>query len=77
MPEFEIIFFGKPDGTEPVKKFLDSLDVKMRAKMLRTVLLLAENGTQLREPYSKPLDDGIFELSARLGRISPACCISS
>ena len=67
MLEFEIIFYDKPDGTEPVKEFLDSLDVKMRAKMLRTVLLLAENGTQLREPYSKPLDDGIFELRAKVG----------
>ena len=54
MQEFEVIFYDKPDGTEPVKDFLDSLDTKMRAKMLRTVLLLAENGTQLREPYSKP-----------------------
>ena len=67
MQEFEVIFYDKPDGTEPVKDFLDSLDTKMRAKMLRTVLLLAENGTQLREPYSKPLDDGIFELRAKVG----------
>ena len=67
MQEFEIIFYDKLDGTEPVKEFLDSLDVKMRAKMLRTVLLLAENGTQLREPYSKPLDNGIFELRAKVG----------
>ena len=66
MQEFEVIFYDKPDGTEPVKEFLNSLDVKMRAKMLRTVLLLAENGTQLREPYSKPLDDGIFELRAKV-----------
>ena len=67
MQEFEVIFYDKPDGTEPVKDFLDSLDTKMRAKMLRTVLLLAENGTQLREPYSKPLDDRIFELRAKVG----------
>lgn len=67
MQEYEIIFYDKPDGTEPVKEFLDSLDVKMRAKVLRTVLLLAENGTQLREPYSKSLDDGIFELRAKVG----------
>ena len=67
MQEFEVIFYDKPDGTEPVKEFLNSLDVKMRAKMLRTVLLLAENGTQLREPYSKPLNDGIFELRAKVG----------
>ncbi len=67
MQEFEIIFYDKPDGTEPVKEFLDSLDVKMRAKMLRTIQLLAVNGTDLREPYSKGLEDGIFELRAKVG----------
>lgn len=39
MQEFEIIFYDKPDGTEPVKEFLGSLDVKMRTKMLRTIQL--------------------------------------
>ena len=53
MMEFEIIFYDKPDGTEPAKDFLDSLDVKMRAKMVREIELLAANGTELREPYSK------------------------
>ncbi len=67
MQEFEIIFYDKPDGMEPVKEFLDSLDVKMRAKMLRTIQLLAVNGTDLREPYSKGLEDGIFELRAKVG----------
>ena len=66
MQEFEIIFYDKPDGTEPVKEFLDSLDVKMRAKMLRTIALLETNGTELREPYSKALEDGIFELRAKV-----------
>ena len=27
MQDFDIIFYDKPDGTEPVKEFLDSLDV--------------------------------------------------
>lgn len=67
MQEFEILFYDKPDGTEPVREFLDSLDVKMRAKMLWTIQLLAINGTELREPYSKPLEDGIFELRAKVG----------
>ena len=53
MQEFEILFYDKPDGTEPVRDFLDSLDVKMRAKMLWTIQLLAING--------------IFELRAKVG----------
>ncbi len=67
MQEFESIFYDLPNGTEPVKEFLDSLDTKMRAKMLRTIILLRDNGSQLHEPYSKSLDDGIFELRAKVG----------
>lgn len=59
MSEFKMIFYEKEDGTMPVQDFLDSLDFKMRAKMLGTIEMLRKNGNQLREPYSKPLDNGI------------------
>jgi len=65
--EYEVIFYDKADGTEPAKEFLLSLDAKMRAKMLRTIELLQNNGPELREPYSKPLGDSIFELRAKVG----------
>lgn len=67
MSQFEIIFYEKEDGTIPVQDFLDSLDVKMRAKMLATVEMLKKNGNRLRTPYSKSLDDGIMELRAIVG----------
>lgn len=67
MQSYEVIFYDLEDGTEPAKEFLLGLDVKMRAKMLRTIDLLAVNGVELREPHSKPLDDGIFELRAKVG----------
>ena len=51
----------------PAQDFLDSLDDKMRAKMILTVDMLKTNGNRLREPYSKPLDDGIMELRAVVG----------
>lgn len=65
--EFKIAFYEKPDGTKPAAEFLQSLDSKMRAKMLRTIQMLQTLGFDLREPYSKPLDDGIFELRAQVG----------
>ena len=65
--EFEAVFYAKADGTEPAKDFLDSLDAKMWAKMSRTIAMLCANGIALREPYSKPLSDGIFELRAQVG----------
>lgn len=67
MQEFEIIFYDKEDGTEPAKDFILSLDMKMRAKMFRAVELLRDRGNELREPDSKPLDDGIMELRAKVG----------
>lgn len=65
--EFEVIFYEQDDGTCPVRIFLDALDLKMRAKMVRTIALLQTNGYELREPYSKALNDGIFELRAKQG----------
>ena len=67
MEGFEVIFYGKVDGTFPARDFILSLEPKMRAKMVRTVELLEHNGIDLREPYSKSLGDGIFELRAKVG----------
>ena len=60
-------FYDLPDGRKPAQEFLDSLNDKMRAKMTRTVKLLEDNGTNLREPYSKEIRNGIFELRAKVG----------
>lgn len=65
--EFDILFYDKPDGSEPAKEFLDSLDIKMRAKLVKEIELLAVNGPELREPYSKAIGDSIFELRAKVG----------
>ena len=67
MQKFEIIFYDSQNGTEPAKIFLESLDIKMRAKMSRIISMLQDNGTNLRLPYSEYLDDGIFELRAKIG----------
>ncbi len=67
MQEYEIVFYDKPDGSEPVKEFLLSVDDKMRARLVRTIELLAQNGTTLRMPYSEHLVDGIYEIRAKIG----------
>lgn len=64
---FEVNFFEAEDGSCPVREFLDSLDTKMRAKLLKSVAMLEVYGSQLREPYSKPLGEGIFEIRAKQG----------
>ncbi len=59
---FEINFYRLPNGTAPVEKFLDSLNIKMRNKALDSLLILEEFGNTLREPYSKSVGKGLFEL---------------
>lgn len=67
MIDFTVVAYEKENGEVPVEDFLNSLDVKMRAKMFGMIGLLQEKGNQLREPYSKHLDDGIFELRCKVG----------
>lgn len=67
MPKLDVEFYDLPNGKEPAKDFVLSLEPKMRAKMLWTVQLLQNNGTDLRMPYSENLEDGIFELRAKVG----------
>lgn len=59
--------YDRSDGTCPVREFLDSLEPKLLAKTLRTIDLLENNGPYLREPYSKALNNGLFELRTKQG----------
>ena len=63
----EIEFYQKEDGTVPAQEFLDSLDDKMAAKLYGMMDILAEYGNELRMPYSEHLEDGIFEVRAKVG----------
>ena len=48
MPEFEIIFYERKNGTSPAREFILSLDKKMRAKMAKSIRMLATEGNKLR-----------------------------
>lgn len=67
MTKFKVIFYEKENGDCPIEEFMNSLDIKMRAKMIGLLELLEEKGIQLREPYSKILEDGIFEIRCKVG----------
>jgi len=64
---FEVEFYEKSDGTYPAEEFILSQDVKMQTKLFRLLELLELKGNELREPYSKSLSDGIFEILAIQG----------
>ena len=65
--EYRVEFFEKKDGTFPAEEYINSLDNKLSAKVYRILVMIEKNGPMLREPYSKHLDDGIFEIRARVG----------
>ena len=67
MSQFTVEFYEDADGDKPVEEFLLSLDVKMRAKLLGILEILQEKGNLLREPYSKHVEDGIFEIGGKVG----------
>ena len=67
MRGFKLIAYEKENGKVPVEEFLDSINPKMRAKLYGLMGILQEKGNMLREPYSKHLEDGIFELRCQFG----------
>ena len=67
MKKFEAEFYQKENGDIPVEEFLNSLDKKLRAKLVGLILILEEKGNLLREPYSKHIEDEIFELRGKVG----------
>ncbi len=64
---FEVEYYEKSDGTYPAEEFILSQDIKMQTKIFRLLELLELKGNELREPYSKSLSDGIFEIRAIQG----------
>ena len=64
---FCVEYYELENGTCPVEEFILKQDNKMQAKIFAALELLESKGPALREPYSKVLDDGIFEVRAKQG----------
>ena len=56
-------------GAHPVGEFLESLTESDRAVVKAKLFYLQERGNQLREPFTKSLGDGLFELRVHAYRI--------
>ena len=67
MANFEVGFYETAEGRVPAEEFIDLQDVKMQAKIFREIGLLAEKGNALEMPHSEHLDEGIFQLRAKVG----------
>ena len=52
---WQVEYYKKENGNIPVLDYLLSLDAKIRAKAFSEIELLEKHGSELREPYVKPL----------------------
>ena len=50
MDKFTVEFYENKNSRRPAEEFLDSLDIKMRNKLLMIMKVLQEKGNRLREP---------------------------
>jgi hypothetical protein len=66
---WEISEYATPRGEKPVLNFLDSLSLEDQAQAAALIKLLQERGNTLREPESKALGEGLFEVRGRQVRI--------
>jgi phage-related protein len=63
-----IEFFWLPDGSEPVRKWLDDLPGEVRGKVLARIDLMAEHGPNLDYPYTSQIEGPLRELRLRFGK---------
>lgn len=63
---WSIEFYETENGINCVKDFIDEIkDKKLKAKVLNDIKLLNEFGTELRQPHTDYLKDGIWELRTK------------
>jgi len=53
--EWQVEYYKKENGTIPVLEYLLTLPPKLRAKAFSEIELLEKHGSDLREPYTKPI----------------------
>ncbi len=73
MPQTEVRVFRGEKGDLPLIDWLDELEqTEPRAclKLLDRILLLSEQGFELRRPVADILRDGIYELRVKVGRVN-------
>lgn len=68
--EFVIVFYRRETGTSPVIEFLESLKPESLAIIHQKIHMLSAFGMQLREPHTKPIENGLFELRIRDNKVA-------
>lgn len=70
MSNFQAVYYRDADGAEPVREFIDGLDVKRRAALLRQIdrlNLLSDQVPHLPFPHSSQIAGELRELRCHMG----------
>ena len=59
---YEVVYYKLPDGSKPVKEFVDRLDQFGKKWFFFKRKLLIALGPKLPFPHARPLGKGLFEL---------------
>lgn len=62
---WDVEFYKDRNGREPVPEFLDELQSGTRAKVVKLIKLLSEEGVFLKEPYTRQIRGKLWELRVK------------
>jgi len=71
MPTFQAVYYRDPDGSEPVKDFIDGLSAKRQVAILNQIdrlNLLTPDSPHLAHPHSSQVVGELRELRCHCGR---------
>ena len=60
--KWSVNYFTDKMGKQPVKDWIDTLEIKLQVKIFRAFELLEDFNINLKAPYVKPLEDKLYEL---------------
>lgn len=67
MDRYQVLYYEDEKGFSPIEMFFAKLTEKQRSKTYRDIELLSLYGNFLREPQSKYIRNGIYELRTKQG----------
>ena len=68
MKRWQIEFYEEPNGSQPVRIWLDRLPEEVRGKVLARIDLLADHGPTLDHPYTSQIEGKMREVRLRFGK---------
>jgi phage-related protein len=66
--QWSVNYYTDAEGKQPVKEWIETLEIKLQLKIFRAMDLLETFNLQLKAPYVKPIEDKLYELRVKDAR---------